>query len=267
MNRDERVTVLTAAMCQGNQLERIRDEIPGRFFDVGICEAHAVAFAAGQAKAGLRPIVAIYSTFLQRAVDHIFQEVALQNLPVTFMLDRSGLAGPDGPTHHGLYDFSYLRMFPNMVVMAPGDAHDLPSMLDLALAHDGPCAIRYPKATATRIAGKRTPMELGQAEVLSWGEDGCIVCCGALLPACIDAAAVLRKEGLDMGVVNARFVKPLDRDTILRAVATCGFVVTVEEAALAGGFGSALLEAASDRESRYPPCPSPRHHRSVHRTR
>ena len=244
MERNERVTVLTAAMCQGNQLQRIRDQIPDRFFDVGICEAHAVAFAAGQAKAGLRPIVDIYSTFLQRAFDHLFQEVALQNLPVTFMMDRAGLAGPDGPTHHGVFDLGYLRLFPNLVVMAPGDAHDLPEMLDLALLHDGPSAVRYPKAAATRVDGTRTPVELGRAEVLSWGEDGCIVCCGALLPACVAAAKTLRDEGPDVGVVNARFVKPLDEETILRAVESCGFVVTVEEAALAGGFGSAVLEAA-----------------------
>jgi len=246
MRRNERVTVLTAAMCQGNKLEAVRDEIPGRFFDTGICEAHTVAFAAGQAKVGMRPIVDIYSTFLQRAYDHIFQEVALQNLPVTFMLDRGGLAGPDGPTHHGVFDFGYLRVFPNMVVMAPGDASDLPAMLNFALQHDGPCAIRYPKATATMIERRIAPIELGRSEVLRHGSDGCLVACGALLSRCREAAEQLREDGLEVGVINARFVKPLDAETIVAAVRDCPWVVTVEEAALAGGFGSAVLEAAAE---------------------
>jgi 1-deoxy-D-xylulose-5-phosphate synthase len=246
MAADSRVTVITAAMCQGNKLEKIRDLFPERFFDVGICESHAVAFAAGQAKVGMRPIVDIYSTFLQRSYDQLFQEVALQNLPVVFMLDRGGLAGPDGPTHHGAFDLGYLRLLPNFVVMAAGDEADLAQMLGLALKHDGPCAIRYPKAVAETIADGRTPVEFGKSEVLSWGEDGTIVCCGALLPGCLAAAQRLRAEGLDVGVINARFVKPLDSETIFRAVRDTGFVVTVEEAALMGGFGSAVLEAACD---------------------
>ena len=251
MRENPRVTVLTAAMCQGNKLESIREEFPERFFDTGICEAHAVAFAAGQAKTGMRPIVDIYSTFLQRAYDHIFQEVALQNLPVTFMLDRGGLAGPDGPTHHGVFDFGYLRVFPNMVVMAPGDTRDLPAMLDFALQHDSPCAIRYPKAPEVEIdrpAGSLESglLELGRSEVLHWGADGCLIACGALLPRCVEAASQLRAEGLDVGVINARFLKPLDTETILKAIDECSFVLTVEEAALAGGFGSAVLEAAAD---------------------
>jgi len=246
MHSNPRVTVLTAAMCQGNKLEKVRDEFPDRFFDTGICEAHAVAFAAGEAKAGLRPIVDIYSTFLQRAYDQIFQEAALQNLPVTFMLDRAGLAGPDGPTHHGVFDLGYLRVFPNLTVMAPGDACDLPVMLDFALQHDGPCAIRYPKAAAAYVDRELSPLELGQSEVLHWGTDGCLIACGALLSRCVEAASRLRDEGLDVGVVNARFLKPLDTETILRAVGECGFVITVEEAVLAGGFGSAVLEAAAD---------------------
>jgi 1-deoxy-D-xylulose-5-phosphate synthase len=246
MEKNDRVTVITAAMCQGNKLERVRDAFPRRFFDTGICESHAVAFAAGQAKAGLRPIVDIYSTFLQRSYDQIFQEVALQNLPVTFMLDRAGLTGPDGPTHHGMFDFGYMRLFPNMTVMAPGDEFDLRSMLDFAVSHDGPCSIRYPKATAEQLDRRREPIELGRAEVLEWGEDGAVICCGTLLPACLKAAEVLREEGYDLAVVNARFVKPLDTETILRAVGECGFVLTVEEGALMTGFGSAVLEAAAD---------------------
>jgi 1-deoxy-D-xylulose-5-phosphate synthase len=246
LEKNSLVTVMTAAMCQGNKLEKIRDKFTDRFFDTGICEAHTVAFAAGQAKVGMRPIVNIYSTFLQRAYDHIFQEVALQNLPVTFMLDRGGLAGPDGPTHHGVFDFGYMRLFPNMVVMAPGDAKELPVMLDFALQYDGPCAMRYPKAAAIELDRSPAPLELGCSEVLSWGTDGCLVACGALLSRCVEAASRLRDEGLDVGVINARFLKPLDTETILKAIDECGFVITIEEAALAGGFGSAVLEAAAD---------------------
>jgi len=246
MQANERVTVLTAAMCQGNKLDGIREAHPDRFFDTGICESHAVAFAAGQAKAGLRPIVDIYSTFLQRSYDQIFQEVALQNLPVTFMLDRSGLTGPDGPTHHGAFDLGYMRILPNLVVMAPGDAVDLAAMVPFALVHDAPCSIRYPKDAAVTIEREVATVELGQSEVLEWGHDGMIIACGTLLGACVKAAERLREEGLDVGVINARFIKPLDAETILRAISTSSFVLTVEEAALAGGFGSAVLEAASE---------------------
>jgi 1-deoxy-D-xylulose-5-phosphate synthase len=245
--KNSRATVMTAAMCQGNKLERVRDDFPDRFFDTGICEAHTVAFAAGQAKVGLRPIVDIYSTFLQRAFDHVFQEVALQNLPVTFMMDRGGLSGPDGPTHHGVFDIASLRVFPNMVLMAPGDCHDLPLMLDLALRHNQACAIRYPKAEAHIVAGERAPLEFGKAEVMRRGPDGAIFAGGALLAECLAAADRLRNdEGLDLTVVNSRFLKPLDTDTILPIVRDSPFVVTVEEAALAGGFGSAVLEACCD---------------------
>jgi 1-deoxy-D-xylulose-5-phosphate synthase len=246
MKENPRVTALTAAMCQGNQLEPVRDAYPSRFFDTGICESHTVAFAAGMAKSGLRPIVDIYSTFLQRSYDQVFQEVALQNLPVAFLLDRAGLTGPDGPTHHGAFDLAYLRVLPNMVVMAPGDAFDIASMLELALAHDGPCSIRYPKAAAETVPGEREPVELGRSEVFSWGRDGNILCCGTQLTACLAAAQSLRGQGIEVGVINARFIKPLDRPTVLRAVRESPFVVTVEEAALSGGFGSAVLETAAD---------------------
>jgi 1-deoxy-D-xylulose-5-phosphate synthase len=246
MRCDARVVVLTAAMCQGNKLEPIRDEFPDRFFDVGICESHAVAFAAGQAKAGLRPIVDIYSTFLQRSYDQIFQEVALQGLPVTFMMDRAGLTGPDGPTHHGCFDLAYLRVFPNFVVMAPGDAHDIEAMLDFALRHSAPCSIRYPKATSVRMPGDRAPLALGRAEPLFWGRDGNILCAGTLLTECLEAAQSLRDEGLEIGVINARFVKPLDRECLDRALREGNFLLTVEEGCLMGGFGSAVLEASSE---------------------
>jgi len=246
MRKDSRVTVITAAMCQGNMLEPAREEFPTRFFDVGICESHAVAFAAGLAKVGLRPIVDIYSTFLQRSYDQIFQEVALQNLPVTMMLDRAGLTGPDGPTHHGVFDLAYLRPFPNLVVMAPGDASDMELMVEFALSHHGPAAIRYPKAVAEPVKRRVRRLELGRSEVLRWGDEGMIIACGTTLADCVRAADRLRDEGLDFGVINARFVKPLDTKTILRAVEECPLVVTVEEGVLMGGFGSAVLEAASD---------------------
>lgn len=247
MKADSRVTVLTAAMCQGNKLERIRDEVPDRFFDTGICESHAVAFAAGQAKVGLRPVVDIYSTFLQRSFDQVFQEVALQNLPVVFTLDRAGLTGPDGPTHHGAFDIAYMRCLPNMVVMAPGDASDVAPMLDFALREDSPAAIRYPKAGATTVSSaERAPIELGRGEVLRFGRDGVILCFGTLLADCVRAADLLEAEGLEVGVVNARFAKPIDRDLVERACRECGFVLTVEEGCLMGGFGSAVLEAASE---------------------
>jgi len=248
MQRDNKVVVMTAAMCAGNDLGRIRDEFPQRFFDTGICEAHAVAFAAGMAKSGMKPIVDIYSTFLQRSFDHIFQEVALQNLPVIFCMDRAGLCGPDGPTHHGVFDNTYMRTFPNITVMAPGDAADLQAMIPFSINHDGPISIRYPKASAVTVGREETvaPIELGKSEVLQWGTDGMIVCFGALLPECIKAAEKLQKDGVDVGVINARFLRPLDTDVILRAVRECGFVMTVEENTVCGGFGSTVLEAAND---------------------
>ena len=245
MQEDDRVAVITAAMCQGNKLEKVREDFPKRFFDVGICESHAVAFAAGLAKSGNRPIVDIYSTFLQRSFDQVFQEVALQNLPVTFALDRSGLTGPDGPTHHGCFDTAYLRLFPNMTVMAPGDEQDVAPMLNWALRHDGPASLRYPKANLEKVERSVAPMELGQSEVIEWGDDVMLIAYGSLFPTCMKAAKMLAEEGLSVGVINARFAKPLDRTTLLKAVEAAGLVLTVEEGTLEGGFGSALLEAAN----------------------
>lgn len=245
MRADPKVTVITAAMCQGNKLEPIRAEFPTRFFDVGICESHAVAFAAGMAKTGMKPIVDIYSTFLQRSFDQIFQEVALQNLPVVFTLDRAGLTGPDGPTHHGCFDIPYMRLFPNMTCMAPGDEMDVAPMLRFALGCSGPTSLRYPKANTERVERDHTAIESGRAEVIDWGEDGVFIVYGTLMPTAVQAAAKLRDEGLHIGVINARFVKPLDREVIFRAIEQLPFVVTVEEGTLEGGFGSAVLEAAN----------------------
>ncbi|HMC63428.1 MAG TPA: 1-deoxy-D-xylulose-5-phosphate synthase [Gemmataceae bacterium] len=245
MQEDSRVAVITAAMCQGNKLEKVRQDFPDRFFDTGICESHAVAFAAGLARSGARPIAAIYSTFLQRAYDQLFQEVALQNLPVTFCLDRAGLTGPDGPTHHGAFDGTYLRAFPNFVVMAPGDELDVVPMLHFALNHPGPAAMRYPKASLERVERGAAPVELGQSEIFEWGPDGVLIAYGSLFPTCVKAAERLRQEGTELGVINARFAKPLDRQTLLRAVEQLPLVITIEEGTLEGGFGSALLEAAN----------------------
>ena len=245
LKADPTACVLTAAMCQGNKLEKIRHDMPGQFFDTGICESHAVAFAAGIAKAGAKPIVNIYSTFLQRSFDQIFQEVCLQDLHVVLALDRAGLAGPDGPTHHGVFDVPYLRLFPNMTSMAPGDELDVAPMLQFALAHDGPIAIRYPKANLERIDRNPAPIELGKGEVIEWGEDGCFLAFGTMVPTCLAAAEILKGDGLLFGVINARFVKPLDKELLFKAIDLLPIVVTVEEGTLEGGFGSAVLEAAN----------------------
>jgi 1-deoxy-D-xylulose-5-phosphate synthase len=246
MRKNDRITVLTAAMCQGNKLEPVRDEFPKRFFDVGICESHAVAFAAGQAKAGMRPIVAIYSTFLQRSFDQIFQEVSLQNLPVVFMMDRAGLAGPDGPTHHGVFDIPYMRLFPNLIILAPADQTEVEPMLEFALKQQQPVAIRYPKATAQRFERPVQPIELGKAQSMREGTCGAIVACGAMVEQALEAARRLESEGLSVAVINARFIKPLDTKLLGKLFADCGWVLTVEEGARMGGFGSAVGEAAVD---------------------
>ncbi len=245
--RNAQVAVITAAMCEGNKLQKIRESYPKQFFDVGICESHAVAFAAGMAKTGARPVVDIYSTFLQRSYDQIFQEVALQNLPVVFCVDRAGLVGADGPTHHGSYDIAYMRVFPNMVVMAPGDERDVAPMLDFALGHSSPVSIRYPRSSLETVEREAQPIELGQAEILEWETDGMLLACGSMVGTCLKAAERLREQhGLRVGVINARFVKPLDKATLAKALEECGFVLTVEEGCLMGGFGSAVLEAASE---------------------
>ena len=246
----------------------MRDAFPDRFFDTGICESHAVAFAAGQAKAGLRPIVDIYSTFLQRSYDQIFQEVALQNLPVTFLLDRAGLTGPDGPTHHGVFDLGYMRLFPNMVVMAPGDEDDLrgDARFRPGARRPGVDPLSEGDGRERRRAQRRRSSWAGP-KCSTGGHDGMIIACGTLLGDCVKAAATLRDEGLDVGVINARFVKPLDTETILRAVETAPFVVTVEE----GGAGGRIRQRRAGSGRRRRPerraRPPPGHSRSLHRAR
>ena len=247
MKDDRRFCVITAAMTQGNMLEPIRSAVPDRFFDVGICESHAVVFAAGLARAGMRPIVDIYSTFLQRAYDHIFQEVSLQNLPVIFMIDRAGVVGADGPTHHGVFDLAYLRPFPNIDILAPALADELEPMLRWAAEQKGPVALRYPRQTAPDSVASSTPIRRGRADLVRPGADGAIVAAGAFVEEALAAAQTLAgSRKLDLGVINARFIKPLDRQTILDPLRRGGFLVTVEDGMLAGGFGSAVLEAACD---------------------
>ncbi len=254
LRENPKVCVVVAAMTQGNMLEKARADFPDRFFDVGICEAHAVNFAAGLAKSGMRPIVDIYSGFLQRAYDHLFQEISLQNLPVIFALDRAGLVGADGATHHGVFDLSYLRPFPNMTVVAPGDAYDMEAAFSFALHYPGPVAIRYPKTSAGFIPRKRVPFELGKSEVLREGKDGVFAVCGGdLLKTTLDFCdklALGQASGLatyDVGVINVRFVKPLDSDAILEPLRNGKPLITVEENMLSGGFGSAVLEVANDK--------------------
>ncbi|UCG43601.1 MAG: 1-deoxy-D-xylulose-5-phosphate synthase [candidate division WOR-3 bacterium] len=246
---DDRVVAITAGMCLGTGLSEFREKFPNRFFDVGICEQHAVTFGAGLALAGMRPVVAIYSTFLQRAIDQIIEDVCLQGLPVVFAVDRAGLVGEDGPTHHGTFDLSYLSMIPRLVVAAPGDEPELCEMLELALGHQaGPVAIRYPRGgSAPAVSRRREPVALGKAEVVREGPDGCVFALGAVLPACIAAAQTLASTGLELTVVNARFAKPLDRGLVLRLAERHRRVVTVEEGVLSGGFGAAVSSLVGER--------------------
>ena len=249
--KDVRVHALTAGMPSGTGLTDFAERFPRRFHDTGITEQHAVAMAAGMAKAGLRPVAAIYSTFLQRGYDQVFQEVALQNLPVTFCLDRAGLVGQDGPTHNGVFDIAYLRTLPNMVLAAPRDATDMDRMLAMAIDHGGPVALRYPRDNCPepeRIhRSERRAMRPGRAEVLC-GEDSSelvIWALGALVGQALEAAERLARQGVTVGVVDARFAKPLDEELLTQHLARYRFVVTLEEHQRSGGFGSAVLEAAS----------------------
>ena len=251
--RDVRVHALTAGMPSGTGLEAFAERLPSRFHDTGITEQHAVAMAAGMAKAGLRPFAAIYSTFLQRAYDQVFQEVALQNLPVTFCMDRAGLVGQDGPTHNGVFDIAYLRTFPNFTIAAPRDATDMRRMLELALTMSGPLALRYPRDNtpgSERIhANERTVMLPGKAEVLieaPAGERGvCLWAFGALVNQALEAAERLARRSIAVTVVDARFAKPLDEELLAQHALAYRHILTIEEHQRAGGFGSAVLESLS----------------------
>jgi len=241
---NDRIVAITAAMSDGTGLEKFAAQYPDRFFDVGIAESHGVTFACGLAVEGLRPVAAIYSTFMQRAYDQVMHDMCLQNLPVTLALDRAGLVGEDGPTHHGVFDLAYLRHLPNMVIMSPKDENELQHMIKTAVEHDGPAAVRYPRGTGLGVPMDQEVMSLpiGKGEVLREGEDVVIIAVGNMVRPSLEAAERLKMEGISAAVVNARFVKPLDEDLILKMAKKTGRVVTVEEHALQGGFGSAVLE-------------------------
>jgi 1-deoxy-D-xylulose-5-phosphate synthase len=242
--RDERVLAITAAMPDGTGLDVVARRLPGRVYDVGIAEQHAVTFAAGLATQGLRPVCAIYSTFLQRAFDQIVHDVALQNLPVVFALDRAGVVGADGPTHHGVFDLAYLRMIPNLVVAAPRDENQLQHLLATALEHDGPFALRFPRGSARGVPLDPEPksLPLGRAEWLRDGEDVALVALGKAVAAAEEAAERLAAQGIRAAVLDARFAKPLDGGALVRAGRRTGRILTVEDHVLQGGFGSAVLE-------------------------
>lgn len=252
---DDRVYAITAAMPSGTSLGKFGAVFPERFFDVGIAEQHAVTFAAGLATAGLRPVVGIYSTFLQRAFDQIIHDVAIQRLPVIFGLDRAGFAGDDGRTHHGVFDLSYLRAIPNMTIMAPKDELELRHMMKTAIDYtDGPTAIRFPRGAALGVdtSPEMQALPIGKSETLLTGKDVGIIAVGSMVANAEAAAATLAGEGIEATVVNARFVKPLDEETILRLADEVDAIVTVEENVMMGGFGSGILELLSARGKRVP---------------
>ena len=241
---DERIVAVTAAMTEGTGLVEFARRFPDRLFDVGIAEQFAVTFAAGLARAGYKPVAAIYSTFLMRAFDQVFHDVCLQNLPVVFCVDRGGLVGEDGPTHHGAYDLSYLRSLPNIVVMAPKDEGELRRMMRTAVGENRPVAIRYPRdcGAGAKINGRIGRLQVGKSELLRAGADATVFAIGSMVRPTLRLAEELAGRGWELGVVNARFVKPLDRDLIIEHASPGARLITVEENALQGGFGSAVLE-------------------------
>ncbi|REJ77394.1 MAG: 1-deoxy-D-xylulose-5-phosphate synthase [Acidobacteria bacterium] len=244
MDKDERIVALTAAMPDGTGVDSVLEKFPERSFDVGIAEQHAVTFCAGMATEGLKPVAAIYSTFLQRGFDQVIHDVCLQDLDVTFAMDRAGIAGPDGPTHHGLLDIAYLRGYPNITLMAPKDENELRHMLYTAVEHPHPTALRYPRGSGVGVemSGEPELLEIGKAEMLREGGDIVLLALGSMVHPALEAADELEKEGIDTGVINARFIKPLDTELIIALAQSSRVIFTIEEAYLAGGFGSAVIE-------------------------
>ncbi len=247
---NEKIVGITAAMPQGTGLEAFGSQYPKRFFDVGIAEQHAVTFAAGLAKGGYLPVCAIYSTFMQRALDQVIHDVCLQNLPVVFALDRAGVVGEDGPTHHGVFDIVFLRMIPNMVVMAPKDENELQNMLKTAIYAGCPCTLRYPrgKVVGVKLDKTITKLPIGKAEMLADGEDVAILAIGSMVHPSLLAARQLETFGIKATVVNMRFIKPLDKEMIKKVVGYTNKIVTVEEGVLSGGFGSSISELLASDE-------------------
>ena len=246
--QDPKIVAITAAMPDGTGLNTFAERFPKRFFDVGIAEQHAMTFAAGLSADGFRPVTAIYSTFVQRAYDQVFHDICLQNLPVTIAMDRAGLVGDDGPTHHGVFDLSFLRHLPGITLMAPKDENELRHMLKTAVYSGVPMALRYPRGAGygVKMDAELKTVEIGKGELLTEGNDLCIIAIGSCVYPALQAAESLRQKGISAGVINARFVKPLDADLIMSAARTTGRIVTVEENALQGGFGSAVLELLFD---------------------
>jgi 1-deoxy-D-xylulose-5-phosphate synthase len=253
-NHDEHIVAITAAMPSGTGLDLFRPHHPKRFFDVGIAEEHAVVFAAGMATRGFRPVCAIYSTFLQRAFDCIVHDVALQKLPVLFCMDRAGLSGDDGPTHHGLFDIAYLRAVPDLVLMAPSNEDELADMMATALQLPGPSAIRYPRGVGPGAARKPEPqlISVGKAEVLQDGSDVAILGLGPMTALAQELARRLENDGYSAAVINPRFVKPLDREMLADYASRVAAFVTFEDHVKMGGFGSAVIEALQEIGSPLP---------------
>ena len=245
---DQRVVAITAAMCEGTGLTAFEKEFPNRLYDVGIAEQHAVTFAAGLAAQGMKPVVAMYATFLQRAYDQVVHDVATQNLPVAFCIDRGGLVAEDGTTHHGAFDYAYLRHVPNMVVMAPKDENELQHMVKTCLEFNGPISVRYPRGVSLGVKMDPVPQALaiGKGELLKAGTDVAIIAIGVSVWQAVEAAERLNDEGISTSVMNGRFVKPLDQELIVDLAKQVRYVVTVEEGCRIGGFGSAVLETLSD---------------------
>jgi len=246
--QDPKIVAITAAMPDGTGLNKFAERFPDRFFDVGIAEQHGMTFAAGLAADGFRPVTAIYSTFVQRAYDQVFHDICLQHLPVTIAMDRGGLVGDDGPTHHGVFDLSYLRHLPGITLMAPKDENELRHMLKTAIYSGVPMALRYPRGAGygVEMDAELKTLEIGKGELLAEGDDLCIVAIGSTVLPALRAAESMRQKGIAVAVVNARFVKPLDADLILSVARKTGRIITVEENALQGGFGSAVLELLYD---------------------
>jgi 1-deoxy-D-xylulose-5-phosphate synthase len=248
--KDERVTAISAAMLTGTGLDEFTAQYPNRFFDVGIAEQHAVTFAAGMATEGFRPVVAIYSSFLQRAMDQIIHDICIPKLPVTFAIDRAGVVGDDGPTHHGVFDISFLRFIPNLVFMAPKDEEELRHMLYTAINYDGPTAVRYPRGSGEGVEltdGLRL-LEIGRGELLREGDDVLLLPLGNRVYPALEAAEKLQSLGFSAAVINPRYLKPLDAQLICQWAQHTGRVITVEDNVIAGGFGSSILELFSSRQ-------------------
>ena len=245
---NEKVVAITAAMPNGTALDRFEPHFPNRYFDVGIAEEHAVLFAAGMATKGFKPFCGIYSTFLQRGYDPIIHDVCLQNLPVVFCMDRAGLSGDDGPTHHGLFDIAYLRSVPNIMLMAPKDEDELADMLYMAMLHDGPSAVRYPRGVGLGVEVKARPAALpvGKAEIVRDGDEVAVLALGAMFDLGKKLVGALEREGLSAALINPRFIKPLDLDVIGRYARRARLLITLEDHVAKGGFGSAVLEAISE---------------------